>query len=78
MSLLTECETAKNITELMNILKWKNRTKFRQKYIFPLIEKGLLMMTIPDKPRSSKQKYQLTKTGQKEINRHRAASHSIK
>ncbi|MBS0358953.1 MAG: hypothetical protein JSS53_06780 [Proteobacteria bacterium] len=44
--------------ELMKTIHWKNRTKFRKKFIDPLLEKNLLKMTIPDKPKSSKQKYQ--------------------
>lgn len=28
-----------------------------KKYIYPMIEKGLLKMTIPDKPKSKKQRY---------------------
>jgi len=38
---------------------WKNRTKFREKYINPLLKSELLVMTIPEKPTSSKQKYKL-------------------
>ena len=43
--------------------EWKDRTKFRNKYIKPFLELELLNMTIPDKPNSSKQQYQITKRG---------------
>lgn len=40
-----------------------NRTKFRDQVLKPLLEVGWLEMTIPEKPRSSKQKYRLTEKG---------------
>lgn len=49
----------KTIAELMARMNWKSRTKFRQKYITPLLDSDLLEMTIPDKPQSSKQKYKV-------------------
>jgi len=57
----------KAITELMTIVGRTNRTKFRDQVLKPLINDGLLEMTIPDKPRSSKQKYRLTAKGRKLI-----------
>ncbi|MCD4816773.1 MAG: hypothetical protein K8R06_10310, partial [Methanosarcinales archaeon] len=51
------------ITELMEIAGRTDRTKFRNQVLNPLIEAGLLEMTLPDKPRSSKQKYRLTEKG---------------
>jgi ATP-dependent DNA helicase RecG len=41
----------------------KARKNFRQLYLAPAIDAGLIEMTIPDKPRSSKQKYRLTDKG---------------
>lgn len=41
----------------------KARKNFRQLYLAPAIDAGLIEMTIPDKPRSSKQKYRLTEKG---------------
>jgi len=41
-----------------------DRTKFRNQVLGPLMEDDLIEMTIPDKPRSSKQKYWLTMAGQ--------------
>lgn len=46
------CSKEKNIFEIMEYLGYKNRTRFRRDYIKPLVEKGLLKMTIPDKPTS--------------------------
>ena len=51
------------ITELMAWAKRVNRTKFRDQCLTPLLEQGLLAMTIPDKPQSSKQRYRLTERG---------------
>ena len=39
------------------------RTKFRDQIIAPLRDAGLLAMTVPDKPRSPKQRYQATAGG---------------
>ena len=57
------CEVARTIQEMMDVLDWKDRTKFRNKYIKPLLELNLLAMTIPDKPSSPNQKYFLTEHG---------------
>jgi putative transcriptional regulator len=40
-----------------------DRTKFRRKYIHPLLEAGILEQTIPNKPKSQNQKYCLTAKG---------------
>ena len=57
----------RSIAELMELFKWQNRTKFRTKYIKPLIDVGWLTMTIPDKPQSSKQRYVTTETGKEVV-----------
>ena len=62
-NLLSFAETARSIKELMDLLEWKDRSKFRAKYISPLLELKLLQMTIPDKPSSSQQQYYLTELG---------------
>lgn len=51
------------IADLMALLGRSNRTKFRDQVLNPLIDAGLIEMTIPDKPQSSKQKYRLTAAG---------------
>ena len=51
------------LPQLMAPSGLKNRTRFRDQVVAPLLEAGLLEMTIPDKPRSSKQRYRLTEAG---------------
>jgi ATP-dependent DNA helicase RecG len=51
------------IVDLMGIAGRSNRTKFRDHVLNPLIEAGLIEMTIPDKPKSPNQKYRLTDKG---------------
>ena len=41
----------------MTKFNYKNIKRFRRDYIKPLVEKGILKMTIPDKPTSKYQKY---------------------
>jgi ATP-dependent DNA helicase RecG len=47
----------------MTLLERSNRTKFRDQVLNPLLKAGLVEMTIPQKPRSSKQQYRLTEKG---------------
>lgn len=54
------CEEGRSMNEMMSFLGWSDRTKFRKRFINPLIEKGILEMTIPDKPQSSNQRYVTT------------------
>lgn len=50
-------DDAYSTKELMALLGLKHRQTFRDNYLLPAMEKGLIEMTIPDKPNSSKQKY---------------------
>jgi hypothetical protein len=47
----------------MSVLGRTNRTKFRDQVLAPLLDADLVEMTVPDKPRSSKQRYRLTAMG---------------
>jgi len=49
--------------ELQRATGIKDREHFRKRYLEPLLATGWLEMTIPDKPRSSKQKYRTTTLG---------------
>ena len=46
----------------MAYLGYASRTKFSRKYVKPLIDAGLLVLTIPDKPNSRLQKYRTRNT----------------
>ncbi len=50
--------------ELQEMLNLKDAEHFRKTYLLPAIMAEFLEMTRPDKPKSSLQKYRLTKTGQ--------------
>ena len=47
----------------------KHRVHFNEVYLTPALEAGLIEMTIPDKPRSSKQRYRLTPAGSEYLKR---------
>ena len=63
VEILHNCMSKKAISELMPLTGRSDRTKFRNQVLKPLLEAGWLEMTVPDKPRSSKQKYRLTMEG---------------
>lgn len=44
-------------SELMNILDMKSRVSFRENYILPAIDNGLIKMTYPDNPTNKNQTY---------------------
>jgi Fic family protein len=56
--------------QLKEALGLKDDEHFRKAYLLPALNAGLIEMTIPDKPRSSKQKYRLTHKGRQMIARH--------
>ncbi|MDR3305008.1 MAG: Fic family protein [Clostridiales Family XIII bacterium] len=47
--------------EIMGRIGLKNRPSFRGHYLLPALAAGLMEMTIPDKPNSSRQKYRRVK-----------------
>lgn len=51
------------LVELMEHLGRSNRTKFRTQVMRPLLDAGLIEMTIPDKPQSSRQRYRTSDAG---------------
>ncbi len=61
--LLLALEGEMSRAELMNKLGVASVRYFRKGYLQPALKENLIEMTIPDKPRSVKQKYRLTEKG---------------
>ena len=51
-------------SEIQAALGLKHEDHFRETYLRPALDAGVIEMKIPDKPRSSRQKYRLTALGQ--------------
>ena len=49
--------------DLQKALQLRHEDHFRDAYLSPALFKGLVEMTIPDKPRSRLQQYRLTAAG---------------
>jgi predicted HTH transcriptional regulator len=56
--ILKFCEIPRTAQNIMDMLEISNQSVNRKRYIAPLVEKGLLVMTIPDNPTDRNQKYQ--------------------
>lgn len=63
VAILRKCLMISPIGDLMEIAERTDRTKFRNQVLKPLLDEGFVQMTIPDKPTSSKQRYQTTEKG---------------
>jgi ATP-dependent DNA helicase RecG len=63
--ILKKCRVPQPVSELMVQFNWKDRTKFKRKYLNPLIDFNLISMTISDIPNSPHQKYGTTEQGSK-------------
>jgi predicted HTH transcriptional regulator len=55
--LLIYCKKPRSREEMQNFLGLKHREHFRAEILKPLLEEGLLELTLPEKPKSPKQKY---------------------
>ncbi|NUQ62198.1 MAG: DUF4062 domain-containing protein [Pirellulales bacterium] len=63
VEILKKCRKETGLVNLMAGTGRTDRTKFRHQVLSPLLAEGLIEMTIPEKPRSSKQEYRLTAKG---------------
>ena len=69
VKLLRNCNDYIALTELMKIFNRKDRTKFRTKYIKPLLDVGYIEMSNPENPTAANQKYIITDKGRLELER---------
>jgi len=67
MVVISMLEKAQTILMLMKLVNEKNRSRFRQQILTPLIESELVEPTFKDIPNSPKQTYRLTERGRKLI-----------
>jgi len=70
VDILHKCRTNTPLQVLIKITGRSDRTKFRNQVLNPLLKDDLIEMTIPDKPRSSKQKYRLTEKGKARLDKY--------
>jgi len=61
--ILPLCETPRSKRELQMKVGIRDEKHFREAYLRPALQAGMLERTIPEKPQSSKQRYQLTAKG---------------
>lgn len=61
--LILACDGVMSRKALQDALGLRSDANFRTLYLVPALEAGLLEMTIPDKPKSSRQQYRLSSRG---------------
>jgi predicted HTH transcriptional regulator len=61
------CREQRSIQEMLTFMNFKHRGSFLNNYIHPLLREELISLTIPDKPRSSRQKYIITEKGREAL-----------
>lgn len=64
---LTFCLTERKRDEIQEHIGIKDRKYFRTNILKPLLDDELIELTIPDKPRSSNQRYRTTEKGKKNL-----------
>lgn len=71
VALLEAAAEPRSREELQAVAGIRHRQHFLLEYLRPLLDAGLLEPTIPDKPRSSKQRYRLTEAGREYLKRNK-------
>jgi len=66
--MLAKAEDSATRDELQKATGLRDRKHFRESLLDRFIQEGILEMTIPDKPRSPKQRYRITPLGREILN----------
>jgi ATP-dependent DNA helicase RecG len=48
LKLLVFCKEPKQFNEILQKMNWSDRTKFRRKFLHPLLENNMIEMTMPE------------------------------
>jgi ATP-dependent DNA helicase RecG len=67
VQVLEAATVPQSIAHFLQLCGRSDRTKFRDQVVRPLLEAGLLEMTVPSKPRSSRQRYRTTEAGKQAL-----------
>ena len=57
------CDVPRRLADILEALGVANRGYFKEHYLDPLIQSGIVAMTNPEKPRASNQQYVITEAG---------------
>lgn len=68
--ILSFCEEPRKASEIQKLLGLSHRETFQDNYLKPLLKQQLLILTIPDKPRSPSQQYRITKKGRMQLKKY--------
>ncbi|RPJ14471.1 MAG: AAA family ATPase [Deltaproteobacteria bacterium] len=68
---LSACTEPQKSSEIQKFTGIKHRETFQRNYLDRLLEEGLIVRTIPDKPRSRMQKYIITEKGKQVLENHK-------
>jgi len=67
LRLLDFCKEEQSVKDMMAFIGLRHSETFLKNYLQPLIRNELVTMTIPDKPKSPKQRYIITAKGLEEL-----------
>ncbi|MBI5039389.1 MAG: hypothetical protein HZC13_06495 [Nitrospirae bacterium] len=65
MKILNFCLQPQKASAIQELLKLRHRETFYNNYLNPLLKEGLLVLTIPEKPKSRLQRYRITDKGKR-------------